>query len=75
MENKHEAATVTSEWMGVPVEVIEKAHIRFFTDVTPDWLANAEMYAEILNRLGNLRANSRVRSWLIRWIRSSISVS
>lgn len=54
MENKHEAATVTSEWMGVPVEVIEKAHIRFFTDVTPDWLANAEMYAEILNRLGQL---------------------
>lgn len=40
--------------MGVPVEVIEKAHIRFFTDVTPDWLANAEMYAEILNRLGQL---------------------
>lgn len=54
MENKHDAAVATSNWLGVPVEVIERAHMRFFTNVTPGWLANADMYPDVLNRLGQL---------------------
>ena len=54
MEHKHDAAVATSNWLGVPVEIIEGAHMRFFTDVTPKWLHNASEYPDVLNRLGQL---------------------
>lgn len=54
MKDKHDAAVETSNWLGVPANVIEKADIEYSTKVTKKWLKNAALYPDILNKLGQL---------------------
>ena len=49
-----DAAAETADWLGLEPEVIAKAEMEFSTRVTKTWLKNAELYPEMLNRLGQL---------------------
>ncbi len=53
-KNKKEAAAETANWLGLEPEVIARAEMEFSTKVTKGWLKNAELYPEMLNRLGQL---------------------
>ena len=53
-KNKMDAAAETADWLGLEPEVIAKAEMEFSTRVTKTWLKNAELYPEMLNRLGQL---------------------
>lgn len=53
-KNKQEAAAAASDMIGVDANVIAKAHMEFSTKVTPKWLANAELYPEMLTKLDHL---------------------
>lgn len=52
MANPQLSAEITADWLGVPAEVIAAAKMTLSTKVTKDWLKNAALYPEMLNRLG-----------------------
>jgi len=54
-QNKREAAEITSKWIGVPVEAIEKSTIIYTTNPSQNWMRGEAIFLEILNNMDKLK--------------------
>ena len=55
--NKHQAAQITAEWIGVPVASIEKSTIIYTTTPSANWMRGEATFMEILNRMNKLKGS------------------
>lgn len=57
--NKREAAEITSKWIGVPVEAIEKSTIIYTTNPSQNWMRGEAIFLDMLNSMDKL--NGRLK--------------
>lgn len=50
-KNHDEAATITAEWIGIPVEAAKLSTVVYTTDPSKNWLRGANAYLEVLNEM------------------------
>ncbi len=56
-ENKAATASISGEWLGVPVEAIEKSTIIYTTNPSPNWLKGEGMFLSMLQNMGKLNGS------------------
>jgi NitT/TauT family transport system substrate-binding protein len=60
--NKHRAAQITAQWIGVPATAIERSTIIYTTNPNANWMRGEATFMEILNRMNKLKGRFKGKS-------------
>jgi len=61
--NKEEAATITAEWIGIPVEAAKVSNIIYTTNPTAKWKEGIATYIDILNEMNKFNNNFKGKKY------------
>ena len=62
-QHKTKAAEITSKWIGVPTEAIEKSTIIYTTNPSPNWMRGEATFVDILNSMNKLKGRFKGKTF------------